>query len=48
MAGRINEPKPAGPDSDGREEWVTPRVILTEVRSTDKTYDLTDGVTTAS
>jgi len=48
MAGTINEPKPAGPDGDEREEWATPRVILTEVRSTDKTYDLTDGYTSAS
>lgn len=48
MAGTITEPTPAGPDIDEREEWVTPRVILTEVRSTDKTYDLTDTITSLS
>jgi hypothetical protein len=44
----INEPAPRAPESDDREEWSTPRVIVSDIRLTDKTINLDDGVTTAS
>lgn len=49
MSGTTNDPNPAPPEGgDEREEWSAPRVILSEIRSTDKGYNLTDGSTTAS
>jgi hypothetical protein len=46
MPATIDDPKTASLESgDAREEWSTPRVIVSEIRSTDKTYDLHDAPT---